>query len=145
MYAGKEFRGLAGEVAFQSERGGDLASLPRLEAHRRVDVLLDDFLRRLLGDFLDVHAALGAGHDQRAGVRAVEQHGEIKFLLDVLRRRDEHGAHDTAIRPGLLGDERIAEHGLRERRRFFSSLREFHAAFETVLEDAFAAAARVNL
>jgi hypothetical protein len=38
--------------------------------------------------------------------------GEVKLLLDLLRRRDEQLADEPTVRAGLLGDEHLAEHGL---------------------------------
>jgi hypothetical protein len=64
----------------------------------------------LLGDFLDVHAALGAGHDERTRIGAVEQHGEIKFLFDFRAFGEQQRLHFAAVRAGLLGDEHVAEH-----------------------------------
>jgi hypothetical protein len=61
-------------VALQAERRSDLARLIRHDADGGINLLLDDLLGMLLGDFLDVHAAFGAGHDERARRGAIQQH-----------------------------------------------------------------------
>jgi hypothetical protein len=90
----------------------DLARLIRHDADGRINLLLDDLLGMFLGDFLDVHAALGAGHDERTRRGAIQQHREVKLLLDLFRRRDEQFADEPSVRAGLLGDEHLTEHGL---------------------------------
>jgi hypothetical protein len=42
---------------------------------------LDDLLGRVVGDLLDLHAALGGGDDDRLRGGAVEEDGEIVLLL----------------------------------------------------------------
>ena len=51
--------------AGSADAEGQLARLERPEADGRVDRLLEDRLRRLRGDLLDVHAARGRGHEDR--------------------------------------------------------------------------------
>ena len=87
-----------------------LARLERLQPGERIDRLAHDFLRRLLRDGLDFHAAFRARDDQRRRGRAIEQHGKIKFARDVGRLRDEHLVHEPPGRAGLVRDQRLAEH-----------------------------------
>ena len=42
-----------------------------------------DLLGRVVGDLLDVHAALGRGDDGDAAALAVDQQSEVEFLGDV--------------------------------------------------------------
>ena len=76
--------------------------------------LLDDFFRGFLGNFLDVHAALGRNHHDRARRGAVEQAGAVKLLLDLLGAGDEERLHLATLGTGLLGDEHLVKHRLRE-------------------------------
>ncbi len=98
------------QVRGEPEELGQLAGLVGLQAEGRVNVLADDRIRIGLGDFLNVHAALGAGNDDRSRGGAIDENGEIKFAVDFLRFGDHHLAHNATRRAGLLGDERLAEH-----------------------------------
>ena len=98
-----------------------------------------------LRDFLDVHAALGAGHDERTGIRAVQQHGQIKLFFDLRARCEQQRLHLAPIRAGLLGDEHLTEHFFGEAHRLVHGRRDFHAALETGFESALAASASVDL
>ncbi len=79
--------------------------------------LAHDFLRRVRGDFLDIHAALGAGDDDGGAGGAVEQDGEVEFARNVHRLGDEDLADELALGSGLMRDERLAEHLARHTRR----------------------------
>ena len=93
-------------------------------------------LFRGLGDLLDVHAALGAGHHQRTRIRAVQQDGKVELALDLLGARDEQGPHHAALGPRLLRDERLAEHVARDVDGLLDGLHQFDAALESVGERA---------
>lgn len=75
-----------------------------------MDVLARDLLRRVLGDFFDVHAALGARDDRVAARRAVLENGEVEFLRDVHGLADEDLADEFSLGAGLVRDERLPEH-----------------------------------
>ena len=99
----------------------------------------------MLGDGFDIHAAFGAGHDDRCGNGAVDEDGEVEFFLNFDRFCDEHLADDAAVFTGLVGDEGFTEHfggGITNFGRRFAKM---HAAFEAVLKCPLAAAAGVNL
>jgi len=49
-----------------------------------------------LGDFLDFHAASGAGHEDHAAGGAIDEQTEIKFALDVQAFFDEQALDDAA-------------------------------------------------
>src|SRR6185295_18866504 len=60
-------------LAAEAEREGEPARLEAGEAEHGVDVEGDDLVGRVVGDLLDVHAALGRGHDRDAAAVAVEE------------------------------------------------------------------------
>ena len=100
-------------LAGEAEIVGDAASLERLQAELRVDDGFEDFFRRAGGDFLDLDAALGAGHQHRQADGAVENHADVDLADDLGRRLDDQQFRDLLpLLAGLLGDERILEHDL---------------------------------
>ena len=76
-----------------------------LEAEQRVDVEAGDRVRVLLGDLLDVHAALRRQHHQRGLGRAVEHD------RGVVLGRDVRGLLDPQLVDGVAADVH-AEDGL---------------------------------
>ena len=136
---------MADELAAQAQRNGYLASLVRLHAQIGVDRLLENFLGRFLGDFLDVHAALGAGHQYRPALRTVQQHGHVILTLDLLRRGDEQPVHLLTFLAGLLGHQDVAEHRTGLGFGVLGAIRQMHPALEPVLKRPLAAAAGVDL
>ena len=79
-----------------------------------MNVFAGNFFRRVLGDFLDIHAAFGAGDDRVAARRAILQDGKVKLLGDVDRLADEDLADELALGSGLMRDQGLAEHLARE-------------------------------
>ena len=69
--------------------------LPRLEALERIDVQPNERLRALLGDLLDVDAALGREHVERLLRAAIEREREVVLLRDLARLLDPDLAHDV--------------------------------------------------
>ena len=112
VHAGDELGPGVDQLAAQAKRLGQVACLIRLQTKQGIDVQLDDGVRVGLGDLLDVNTALAAGHDKRLGSLAVEQHGKIKLIENLLAAGDEQGVHLAPGFPGLLGDDCVAEHGL---------------------------------
>ncbi len=133
------------EVALEVEVLGQLARLVGLQAERGIDLHAHDQLGRLVRDVLDVHAALGAGDDDRRLRFAVEHDGEVEFAHRVLRDRDHDLADQLARFAGLRGDQRLAQHLAGEFLDFLRRLDQLHAALEAVLERPLAATAGVNL
>ncbi len=104
----------------------------------RVDEHLVDLLGRLRGDFLDVHAALGARHQHDALRAAVDDHADVELLLDVGALLDQQPAHLLPAGAGLVRDELHAEDLAGALLHLVERVRELDAA-------ALAAAARVDL
>ncbi len=130
--------GLLDGVARQPQRERQLASLEGLQAQGRVDADLEDSLGRLLGDLLDLHAAVLAHHQDGLARRPVDHQAQIELAADVEALLHQHAANLAAFRSGLMRDEPHPDHLLGRRLRLDRRLDDFHAA-------ALAAAAGVNL
>ncbi len=120
-----EFGGDLHLLALEPEAEGDLARMEGLHAGGGVDRDLEDLVRRLGRDLLDLHTAFGRGHDGDAAGGAVDQHAEIKLALDVAAFLDIDALHFLAAGAGLVRDERHAEHlagGLADRLQGFHDL-----------------------
>ena len=75
------------------EEVAEAACLVWLQPIARVDGQLEDLVRRLLGDFLDVDAAGGTDHEHRLLRLTVENDADVRFARDVRGGRDEHFQH----------------------------------------------------
>ena len=93
-----------------------------------IDEDLVNLLRRLGGDFLDVHAAFRARHQHHALRRAIDDHADVELLLDVGAFLDQQTPHLLPLRAGLVGDELHAEDLIRQLAHFGNRLAEFDAA-----------------
>ena len=91
-----------------------------------------------LGDFLDFHAARGAGHEYHAAGGTVHQEAEVKFALDVEAFFDEKTLDDAPGGTGLRSDQFHAENVAGDIGGLIGGTRQLHAA-------CFAPAARVDL
>ncbi len=80
---------------------------------RGIDREGGDPLRGLVGDLLDVHAALGRGDERNARGRAVDQRREVELLLDRRALFDVEPVDHLALGAGLVGDEGRAENACR--------------------------------
>jgi hypothetical protein len=107
-----------------------------------------DLLRRVVGDRLDVHAALGRGDHRDSAGLTVDQQREVEFLRDVDAVGDVEALHLLARVAGLDGDQGLAEHLLGMGADFLGALGQADAALGVgaeFLELALAAAAGVDL
>ena len=72
-----------------------------------------NFFRRVLGDFLNIHAALGTRHQADALRAAINHHTDVEFFLDVCAFLDQQTAHLLALGAGLVRLEHHAQDLLR--------------------------------
>ena len=66
----------------------------------------------LVRHLLDVHAAFGGGDEGDAAGGAVDQRRQIQLARDGRAVLDIEPPHHAALRPGLVGDQRHAQHAL---------------------------------
>src|SRR6056297_2646068 len=134
--------------ALEAEGKRDAATVERLIAGGGIDGEAEDFLRRLGGDLLDIHAAFGGGDEAHPAGDAVHEQGEIHLGLDARAVLDIDAVDLLARGAGLLGDEGAAEHPARLFGGLLDGFGEAHAARLAgagLLERALAAPARVDL
>ncbi len=109
----EQLGGVLGRRAREPEAVGEVARLVAGEPDDGVDDLLEDLLGRLGGDLLDLHAALGRGHDDDAPGAAVDDDAQIELARDVHTLLDEEALDDLARGPRLVRHELHAEDLLR--------------------------------
>ena len=119
---------LADLRALEAESESELAALVGLQARGGIDVDAQDFLRRVFGDFFDVHAARFGGDDRNAAALAIQRERQIDLAFDVRTRLDVDRFDRQTFRTGLFGDQPLAEHVGRGRAHRVEIAREFHAA-----------------
>jgi len=107
---------------------GELEALRVGQARGRFDEHLDDLLGRGMGHFLDVHAALAAGHDGDLLRGAIGHGRDVIFFLDVGAFFDQQATHFLAFRAGLVGLELHAEDFSRQLLDFIDRAGELDAA-----------------
>ena len=136
------------QIAVEAEREGDGAAVMRHEAGGRIDGEGMDLFGRVVGHFLDVHAALGRDDESDAAGLPVDEQGEIEFLRDVDAVGHVEPVDLLAGRPGLDGDQGIAEHLGGGGTHFVGRMGEADAALRVgpeLPEPALAAAAGMDL
>ena len=145
-----EFDHLLERLAGQTEIEGDATRLEIAQAKGRVDGLLEDLVWRLLCHSLDVHAALGAVHDDVAALTAVEQHAHVELtwlavtrLVNVLG--DEDAVDLLALGVGLGGHQVTSEDAGCRVLDVLEALGEDHPVAARLGDGALAAATGVNL
>ena len=119
---------LADLRALEAEAERELAALVGLQAGGGIDVHAQDFLRRVFGDFFDVHAARCGGDDRDAAALAIQRERQIDLALDVRTRLDVHRFDGQPFGTGLFGDQALAEHVGRGRAHRVEIARQLHAA-----------------
>ena len=75
-----------------------------------IDVDGDDLFGRVVGDALDVHAALGRDDEGDAAHGAVDEQRAVELAGDVGAGFDVEAVDGLAALAGLLGDEGLAQH-----------------------------------
>ena len=96
-------------VALQAQLEGQLAALVRLCANQRVDGGLEDLLGSLVGNFLDVHATFGGGHEHDTAAGTVDDGAEVQLLVDVGAGLNQNLADRLAIGVCLVGHQTLAQ------------------------------------
>ena len=81
----------------EARLGDDLLGGLGVDAGQRGDGHLGEGLGALLGQLLDLHAALDRAHGQVGAVGAVQQHGEVVLLGDVGALGDHDPVHGVAL------------------------------------------------
>lgn len=102
--------GVLDALLAEAELGGNGAGHLVGDAGVDVDVGGNDGLGVLLGDGLNVHAALGGGDDDGGLRGTVHQDGEVELATGKLALANVDGAAQTAASTSLLGDELVANH-----------------------------------
>ncbi len=72
----------------------------------------DDFLRRVLRDLFDVHAARRRGDEGEAPGIAIQHQAQVNLARDLRAHLHIHLMHRQSRRAGLMRDQRGAEHRL---------------------------------
>jgi hypothetical protein len=96
-------------LALQSEAEGEVTPLVGLGADQGIDRRLEDLLRGLVGDLLDLDTALRGGHEHDAPRGAVHDGAEVQLVGDIRAGLDENLRHGLSVRIGLVGDEPATE------------------------------------
>ncbi|MEY9168156.1 hypothetical protein ABIE78_006275 [Sinorhizobium fredii] len=144
----EEFFGVGARFAFELQRIGQRLQVVSGDALIGIDRNGDDLFRRMLGNCLDIHAALGRNHEGNLADGAIDEDREIEFAVDVGAVLDIEAVDLLAGRAGLLGHQRIAEHILGIGNDLVDRFRQPHAALgigPEFLELALAAAAGMDL
>ncbi len=108
----EEFHAIFAGRTVQLQRVAELRRIGFGHTSRRVDWQGEDFLRRLVRNFLDVHAAFSRGNKGRTARGAVNEKGEIEFAVNVGAVFNVEAVDLFASIAGLRGDEVIAQHRL---------------------------------
>ena len=83
-----------------------------LQPASRVDGSAENSFRRACRHLLDIHAALGRGHNGDAAGSAVEQHTKIELARNITAFLDIDALDFFSFWPGLMGNQRHADHRL---------------------------------
>ena len=122
----------------QTELKRQLAPLKCFQAHTGIDVFLQDGLRILRRDLLNLHATRRRRHEHGLPFPTINQNADIKLLLNRQRFFNQQPLHNFPFRPGLVRHQLHAQHLAGKLSRFFHRLGNLHAT-------ALAAAAGMNL
>lgn len=126
--------GIVNALLAEAELDGDVAG--HLVRHTDVDVDVGgvDSIGVLLGDTLNVHAALRRGHDDGALGATVHEDGEVELAAGELALADVDGVAETALSTGLLGDELVTDHLLGEHLGLGGGVDDTNTALQAVIK-----------
>ncbi len=125
-------------LAFQTQLERQLTTLERLSADQWIDSGLEDFFRRVVRDFLDVHTTFGGGHEHDAAARTIDHSAQVQLFGDVGAGFDQNLGDGLTVGIGLVGDQILAQPLCSERLGVFLAANQLDAA-------RFTATASVNL
>ena len=130
---GHELHHLLAGLAREAQVAGDLLALEGAQAHAGVHLLAEDLVGALLGHLLDVHAALGAVHDDVATLPAVQEHAHVILLRLALAGvvhvlGDQHLVHLLPFGRGLGRLQHHADDVARPLLHLIEALGQFHPA-----------------
>ena len=120
---GQDLFDLLGEIARELERLRHAAAMMRHDAGGRIDREGEDFLRRLVRNFLDIHAAFGGDDESDARRLAIDQRRQIELSIDGRAFFDIEAVDLLAVRACLMRDQSRTENARRlpsSRRRWIS-------------------------
>ena len=129
----------------EPELFGQFSGLVRLQAERRVNSFAEDFFRAAGCHLLDVHPAFAAGHNDGCTGRAIHEDGEIKFFFNLDRFGHQHLVDQAPFGPGLVGDQGLPDHLVRDIAGLAYRLAEMYSALESVGESTLAPPAGMDL
>ena len=131
----------------EAEIVGHLLRLERQQSEFGRHLHAEDFLRRVVGDLLDVHPAGGGGHEDRQARGAVEHHAHVEFFVRLRVRLHNQRADLLAFGSRLQRHERVLQHRFGDRLGLVAVADELHAAefFGVAFQLSGPATAGVNL
>ena len=95
---------------------------------------------------LDIHAAFRGNDQHRPAAAAIDDRAQVELAGDRAAFFDQHAVDGLAFRPGLDGDQLMAEDVGGDRFGLFAAADQLHAALRgDVLDGSLAAAAGVDL
>ena len=112
----------------QAEAEGQIPPLEGLGAGEGVDGGFEYLVRGLRGHLLDIHPALGGGHEHDAAAGPVYHRPQIQLLGDVHTGLHQNPAHRLAFGIGLIGRQPLAEPLLGELPHLFKAFHQFDPA-----------------
>ncbi|MDR6358060.1 hypothetical protein Q3H58_004731 [Pseudomonas psychrotolerans] len=114
-------------VTFQAQLESQVAALVGLSAHQRIDGGLENLLRSVVRDLLDVHATFGGSHEHDAAAGTIDHGAQIELLVDVGAGFDQDLADRLTVGVGLVGHQTLAQPLGGEFLGFFFALDQLHA------------------
>lgn len=137
--------GILDALVAETELGGNVAGHLVGNALVNVDVGGGDGVGALLGDCLNVHAALGGGDDDGSLRGTIHEDGEIELAAGKLALANVNSAAEAAVGAGLLGDELVTNHLLGEHLGLVGRVDDANTTLEAVVKGSLATAASEDL